>query len=68
MDGKKIILGMVCSFMLNGCLLTVGYDQTYCEENGADYSDAGVCGDPMEIYENRHALAAASNRKRCVKK
>lgn len=56
---------MLLVLMLSGCSwLTVGKEMTYCAEHGADYSDAGVCDDPMTIYQNRHALSAL-NEKGC---
>jgi len=68
MVGKNITFGLivVLAFLLSGCsLLIVGKEASYCVENGADYTDAGVCDDPMTIYENRHALADLSNNGNC---
>lgn len=64
MNGKKIIvIPLLCAMLLNGCasMLTVGENQTYCVENGADHTDAGICADPMEIYKNRHSLYGTSS-------
>jgi hypothetical protein len=60
MIGKKMIfIGMFASMLFTGCtMMTVGKEKTYCQEHGADYSDAGVCDDPWTIYQNRHALSA----------
>ena len=46
---------------LNGCSgksLGIGYNETYCEQRGCDFQDAGVCGDPMEIYKYRKYIDA----------
>jgi len=68
MVGKNILLGLVMAILLSGCsFLTVGYEQTYCAENGADYSDAGVCDDPWTVYKNRHALANLNSSRGCNK-
>lgn len=62
MNGKRLLLiGIFGLISLSGCsMMTVGENQSYCVENGADYSDAGLCADPMKIYENRHKLKGAS--------
>jgi hypothetical protein len=41
-----------------GCskMVSIGYEQSYCEEYGKNYQDAGVCGDPMKIYKNRYYI------------
>jgi len=46
-------------FFLTGCSvrdLGIGYNKTYCEENGCDYSDAGICGDPFLIYKYKDKI------------
>jgi len=69
MDGKKIVFAVVCATLFSGCSATViGAEQTYCAENGADYSDAGVCDDLITIYKNRHALAALNSKSKCSNK
>lgn len=47
---------LIAILLMNGCsgrFFRVGYEKGYCEEHGYDYSDAGVCGDPMTIYKYR---------------
>lgn len=47
---------LLCSLLLHGCvdkIFNVGKSEGYCEENGCDYSDAGVCADPYWIYHNK---------------
>ena len=34
-------------------MISLGYEHSYCDEHGFDYTDAGVCGNPMDIYQNR---------------
>jgi hypothetical protein len=58
MKTSKITLTVVILigiFGLTGCskMMGIGHEKSYCEENGIDYTDAGVCGDPMTIYKNR---------------
>lgn len=51
----------IAILLLQGCSgksLGVGYNETYCEERGCDFQDAGICGDPMEIYKNRKYIQA----------
>lgn len=40
---------------LTGCskYFTIGENKGYCEEMGCDYADAGICGDPYELYKER---------------
>jgi len=57
----KLII-MIFSFfsllILSGCsrVISLGYEHPYCEENGLNYQDAGVCGDPMLIYKYRYYI------------
>ncbi|WP_456469995.1 hypothetical protein [Caminibacter sp.] len=58
----KLII-MIFSFILllmafTGCskIISIGYEHPYCEENGKNYQDAGVCGDPMLIYKYRYYI------------
>lgn len=46
----RVILISIFAFFLGGC--SVGYDKTYCEEHGKDYSDAGVCSGMLKILED----------------
>ena len=58
MVGKNIILIGMTALWFSGCsIMTIGHGETYCEERGADYADAGVCDDPWTIYKNRHELS-----------
>jgi hypothetical protein len=65
MIGKIILITVVSIFSLSSCssMLGMGHEKTYCEEHGHDYSDAGVCGDPMQIYKNRKKLIKAINKR-----
>lgn len=50
----KIFMILYILLFLSGCgILSLGYEKSYCEENGFDYTDAGLCGNPMLIYKNR---------------
>jgi len=53
---RLIIIAFIISFtslFINGCsYVGIGNSQTYCQENGCDYADAGVCGDTYMIYKN----------------
>ena len=59
----KIILFVGIFLFTCGCsnIMSMGKNQTYCEEHGFDYSDAGLCGDPMQIYKNRHKIIRQIN-------
>ena len=51
-----LLIITVFSIFLAGCSakdFSLGYEKSYCEEHGCDYTDAGICGDPMEIYKYR---------------
>lgn len=54
---KNLLLAVATLFLLQGCnaasYFTLGKNQTACEEEGCDYSDAGVCIDPYEIIANK---------------
>lgn len=57
-----IVLGI--TFGLTGC--SIGKSRTYCEENGADYSQAGVCDSMLEILENpQQTINKAYKNQRC---
>lgn len=51
--GKIVALLYILIFACGCSALSLGYEKSYCEENGYDYTDAGICGNPMTIYENR---------------
>lgn len=46
------------AILVSGCtqMIAIGHEHSFCEENGYDYSDAGVCGDPLMIYKNRKRI------------
>ena len=54
--GKIILILFLISFYGCSSALSLGHEQGYCEENGFDYTDAGVCGTPMKIYKYRKFL------------
>ena len=51
----KILIIAVVLAIFAGCsqVIALGHEQGYCEENGYDYADAGVCAGPMYVYKNR---------------
>lgn len=59
----RISVFLVVTFFFSGCsgLIGMGKDKTYCEEHGFDFSDAGLCGDPMEIYKHRKKIIRRVN-------
>lgn len=61
----KFLLVSFLGFSFWGC--SVGYDKTYCEENGSDYTDSGVCSGMIEIIDNSSETIkrAYGNRERC---
>lgn len=52
------ILLLIALFLFSGCVkfFTIGENKGYCEENGCDYSDAGLCADPYEVYQHRFEI------------
>lgn len=62
-DIVKIFLLGLAVLSFSGCtrMIAVGEIKTYCQENGADFSDAGVCGDPYLIYLHSDDIANANN-------
>jgi len=53
---KKIILIAFIALLFSGCgskFFNIGENKGYCEENGCDYSDAGVCANPYDILQNK---------------
>lgn len=44
------LIFLILVFASSGC--SIGHNQTYCERNGADYSEAGVCRSMMWIIQN----------------
>lgn len=65
---KLFIVGIISIFFITGCTsktaeyFTLGKGQTYCEENGCDYADAGVCDSPFNIIKNKKLANADSYR------
>jgi len=56
MGGKRWILVILFFLLFTGCSMTLGKDDSYCEEHGVDFSDSGVCDAPMSVYKARHQL------------
>jgi hypothetical protein len=53
---KILIISITTAIIFSGCVadyFTLGKAQTYCEENGCDYSDAGVCSSPFDIIQKK---------------
>ena len=54
---KTILLSIILSIILSGCgvaeYFTLGKNKSYCEEQGCDYTDAGVCENPFDILQNK---------------
>ena len=49
----NLTIAIAIGFMMSGCsYLGFGENQTYCQEHGRNFKDAGVCGDTYEIYRN----------------
>ncbi len=51
---KMAFVLMLISSLCSGCVFNLGESQGYCEENGCNYADAGVCGDTFDIYKKRY--------------
>lgn len=49
---------VLVALMFGGCskFFTIGENKGYCEENGCDYSDAGLCADPYDLYQKRSQI------------
>jgi len=54
----KISMLLAIIIIIGGCskIISIGYEKSYCEERGIDYTDAGVCSNPMQIYKNRNNI------------
>lgn len=56
---KTFYISLTVLLLLTGCTqkvgeyFSLGSNETYCEENGCDYSDAGVCDTPFNIIQNK---------------
>ncbi len=62
---KLFFVAHLCfiSFFLSGCLasaLSLGSNKSYCEENGCDYSDAGVCKEPYFVLNNKQSIKSGA--------
>ena len=52
----NILFALMVSISLQGCsFFNIGEPQGVCEENGCDYSDAGQCGDVLDLYRTRYS-------------
>ena len=53
MKNKMIIfiLALTTLLFFSGCF-SIGANETYCQEHGCDFHDAGVCGNSYDIYKN----------------
>lgn len=52
----SIISIIFVTLLFSGCgarFFNIGHNKGYCEEHGCDYSDAGVCGNPYDILQNK---------------
>ena len=59
---KSLTVGLLIfiSVFINGCtnkIFSVGEAQSYCDENGCDYTDVGVCASPLDILVNKDDLS-----------
>jgi hypothetical protein len=53
---KTVFMATFLIVAFGGCVadyFTLGKAQTYCEENGCDYTDAGVCKNPFDIIKDK---------------
>ncbi|MFA6195372.1 MAG: hypothetical protein WC656_01855 [Sulfurimonas sp.] len=61
----KILLFLLVALSFNGCIsqaFSVGSEKSYCQENGCDYTDVGLCANPLEILENKSDLSEIRKR------
>jgi len=54
----QITAAVFAVMLVSGCskFFTIGKNKGYCEEHGCDYSDAGLCADPYDVYQKRNQL------------
>ena len=54
----KIVIFLIALFFFSGCstYFQIGKNKGYCEENGCDFSDAGLCIGPYEMYLRKDSL------------
>lgn len=56
-------MAIFVSATFSGCLssaLSLGENKSYCEENGCDYTDAGVCKDPYFVLLNKQSVKSGA--------
>ncbi len=61
----KLMLILSIALLFNGCVsrfFSVGEEQSYCNENGCNYKDSGVCASPLEVLENKNDLSELKKR------
>lgn len=64
MFSMKMLITLGIALVFTGC--SIGKSRTYCEENGADYSQAGVCDSMLEILENpQQTISKAYKNQKC---
>ena len=52
---KNTLFILIITGLLSGCsFFNLGKPMGSCEENGCDYSDAGICGDLFDNYKARY--------------
>lgn len=61
----KAALLLLIAITFSGCVsqaFSVGQEKSYCQENGCDYTDVGLCAGPIEILENKADLSGIRKR------
>ena len=55
---------IVTILMMSGCSkwFSIGEELTYCEEHGCDYSDVGLCENPIDILKHKNELNILRNK------
>ena len=58
MEMIKIIFFATVCLLLSGCstYFQIGKNKGYCEEHGCDFSDAGFCLGPYEMYQKKDSI------------
>lgn len=69
---KTVIIAIVLpTFFLTGCIsqfFSVGVEKSRCDEIGCDYTDVGVCANPIEILQNKNDLRQIKLRNEMARK
>jgi len=54
----KLSIAITLLLLFNGCstYFQIGKNKGYCEEHGCDFSDAGFCLGPYEMYQKKDSL------------